>query len=75
LKKEKKVKVVAKATMSVYELFRHRTSGETNPEQANMIRNSSPYYGGSIAEDLLKRLQKRGVKPGRKLRITIETVD
>lgn len=70
------MKALAKATMSVYEVTRHRTFGKTDPEHASMVRDSPPpYYGGSIAEDLLERLQKRGVKPGRKLRITIETID
>ena len=69
------MKAVEKATMSVYEGYRHRKFGETDPEHASMVRKSPPYYGGAIAEDLLERLQKRGVKPGRKLRITIETID
>lgn len=74
------MKAIAKATMSVYGSmgagFGHRTFGETNPERASMVRKSPwPYYGGAIADDLLERLQKRGVKPGRKLRITIETID
>ena len=69
------MKAVARATMSVYEVSRHRTFGKTDPENASMVRNSPPYYGGGIAEDLLERLQRRGVKPGRRLRITIETID
>ena len=67
--RNKKVKVCANATMSVYEVSRHRVDGLPNPEFANIQENLTFFI------NLLTQMQADGVKPGTKLRVTIETID
>lgn len=66
------MKVVARAIMSVYDGNGHRTFGDTDPFCANIVNNNDA--GLVIVSRILERLQRNGVKPGKKLRITVETL-
>lgn len=74
------MKITTRAIMTVYDLqdngkirwMGHRTDGLPDPECANVI--SDQQQGLDVFKELLEELQARGVKPGTKLKITVETV-
>ncbi len=63
----KKVAVKRFATMSVFD-GDHRTTGYVDPPKASVKESLNVFC------EMLIELQDRGVKPGMKLRIVIETV-
>ena len=64
----KKMKVIKKATMSVYEGHENRTKGLPHPERASI------YESLTLFSEMLVELQSKGVRPGTKLKVTIETL-
>lgn len=68
LKGKTKVKVSATAIMTVCENCSNRIDGDPDPN------NASIWGGTTLFTDLLGGLQVKGVRPGDKIKITIEKV-
>lgn len=66
------MKITTRAVMSVYDFSTHRTSGNTDFCRASIVTKNDA--GVVIFDRMLEQLQRRGVKPGTKLRITVETL-
>lgn len=72
------MKVAARATLTVYRVWpklrfsSHSIDCRLDPKHAS-IRNDR-HNGTYIFELLIQKLQKKGVKPGTDLKITIETI-
>ena len=72
------MKVTTRATMTVYRFSsKHKFSSHSidcrlDPKHAS-IRNDR-HNGTYIFELLIQKLQKKGVKPGTDLKITVETI-
>ena len=78
-RKETRMRVSTKATLSIYGprghyTRTHRIDGKVNPVEDNLSVITANSCGYAIFDQLLEKLAKKGARPGTHLQITIETV-